>query len=45
MTVDAQVTVAAAAPEGREFFGRVQLVNARGTVAGTGNVSIGKVAP
>ena len=37
--------VAAAAPEGRAFFGRVQLVNARGTVAGVGSVAIGKVVP
>ncbi|WP_217127768.1 S8 family serine peptidase [Streptomyces sp. AC558_RSS880] len=44
-TVSGDVTVAAAAPEGRAFFGRVQLVNARGTVAGVGNVAIEKVAP
>ncbi|MET8897219.1 S8 family serine peptidase [Streptomyces albogriseolus] len=44
-TVSGEVTVAAAAPEGRAFFGRVQLVNARGTVAGTGNVAIEKVVP
>jgi hypothetical protein len=31
------------APEGREFFGQVQLVNARGTVAGLGSVKIEKV--
>ncbi|MFI0501619.1 S8 family serine peptidase [Streptomyces albogriseolus] len=43
--VSGEVTVAAAAPEGRAFFGRVQLVNARGTVAGIGNVAIGKVVP
>ncbi|MFI8202162.1 S8 family serine peptidase [Streptomyces sp. NPDC085937] len=42
-TVSGEVTVAAAAPEGRAFFGRVQLVNARGTVAGLGNVAIEKV--
>jgi hypothetical protein len=42
-SVSATVTAAAAAPEGRAFFGRVQLVNANGTVAGTGNVAIGKV--
>ncbi|MFD7817297.1 S8 family serine peptidase [Streptomyces sp. NPDC059785] len=41
--VTASVTAAAAAPEGREFFGQVQLVNARGTVAGTGSVLIEKV--
>ncbi|MFF4560770.1 S8 family serine peptidase [Streptomyces sp. NPDC001435] len=44
-TVTGQVTAAAPAPEGREFFGRVQLVNARGTVAGVGSVKIGKVTP
>ncbi|MFI1420350.1 S8 family serine peptidase [Streptomyces sp. NPDC020731] len=44
-SVSGDVTVAAAAPEGRAFFGRVQLVNARGTVAGVGNVAIEKVAP
>ncbi|MDG9716822.1 S8 family serine peptidase [Streptomyces sp. DH24] len=44
-TVTASVTAAAAAPEGREFFGRVQLVNARGTVAGAGSVAIEKVTP
>ncbi|MFI1568002.1 S8 family serine peptidase [Streptomyces sp. NPDC020490] len=44
-TVSANVTAAAAAPEGREFFGQVQLVNANGTVAGLGNVAIEKVTP
>ncbi|MGI5140001.1 MULTISPECIES: S8 family serine peptidase [unclassified Streptomyces] len=44
-TVSGSVTAAAAAPEGREFFGQVQLVNARGTVAGVGNVKIEKVTP
>ncbi|AYN41336.1 serine protease [Streptomyces dangxiongensis] len=44
-TVTGQVTAAAEAPAGREFFGRVQLVNAHGTVAGTGSVKIGKVTP
>ncbi|WP_324783894.1 S8 family serine peptidase [Streptomyces sp. H51] len=44
-TVSADVTAAAAAPEGREFFGQVQLVNANGTVAGIGNVAIEKVTP
>ncbi|MET7457083.1 S8 family serine peptidase [Streptomyces sp. NPDC005574] len=43
--VSASVTAAAAAPEGREFFGQVQLVNARGTVAGVGSVAIEKVTP
>lgn len=44
-TVTGQVTAAAAAPEGREFFGQVQLVNAHGTAAGTGSVKIEKVTP
>ncbi|MFJ8599584.1 S8 family serine peptidase [Streptomyces shenzhenensis] len=44
-TVTGQVTAAAPAPEGREFFGQVQLVNARGTVAGVGSVQIEKVTP
>ncbi|PWI18386.1 serine protease [Streptomyces sp. Act143] len=43
--VTASVTAAAPAPEGREFFGQVQLVNARGTVAGIGSVKIEKVTP
>ncbi|NYV76698.1 S8 family serine peptidase [Streptomyces sp. UH6] len=37
------VTVGAAAPEGREFFGQVQLVNGNGTPAGVGSVKIGSV--
>ncbi|MFI6008759.1 S8 family serine peptidase [Streptomyces sp. NPDC051243] len=44
-TVAGSVTAQAAAPEGREFFGQVRLVNARGTVAGVGNVKIEKVTP
>ncbi|MFD4548909.1 S8 family serine peptidase [Streptomyces sp. NPDC058466] len=44
-TVSGTVTAAAAAPAGREFFGQVQLVNARGTVAGLGSVKIEKVTP
>jgi hypothetical protein len=44
-TVSGNVVAAAAAPEGREFFGQVQLVNARGTAAGTGSVKIEKVTP
>ncbi|MGW0787376.1 S8 family serine peptidase [Streptomyces sp. NPDC002911] len=43
--VGAEVVVAGAAPEGRQFFGEVQLANARGTAAGTGSVVIEKVAP
>ncbi|MFJ4711685.1 S8 family serine peptidase [Streptomyces sp. NPDC088785] len=42
-TVSAQVTAADAAPEGREFFGQVQLLNERGVVTGTGSVKIEKV--
>ncbi|SPE49794.1 Serine protease AprX [Streptomyces netropsis] len=41
--VTAQVVVAGAAPEGRTFFGDVQLVNAAGTAAGGGSVKIEKV--
>ncbi|MGW5254059.1 S8 family serine peptidase [Streptomyces sp. NPDC004012] len=44
-TVSGSVSAAAAAPEGREFFGQVQLVDARGTVAGVGSVKIEKVTP
>ncbi|MFJ4472269.1 S8 family serine peptidase [Streptomyces sp. NPDC089424] len=44
-TVTGDVVATAAAPEGREFFGQVQLVNARGTAAGIGNVKIEKVTP
>ncbi|MEU3523540.1 S8 family serine peptidase [Streptomyces sp. NPDC038707] len=44
-TVTGQVTATAEAPAGREFFGRVQLVNARGTTAGTASVKLGKVTP
>ncbi|MEV5144151.1 S8 family serine peptidase [Streptomyces sp. NPDC052727] len=44
-TVTGQVTAAAEAPAGREFFGQVQLVNARGTIAGSGSVKIEKVTP
>lgn len=44
-TVTGKVTAAAEAPEGREFFGQVRLVNARGTVAGLGSVRIEKVVP
>ncbi|MGW7790652.1 S8 family serine peptidase, partial [Streptomyces tricolor] len=42
-TVTGQVTAAAEAPAGREFFGRVQLVNARGAGAGTGTRKMEKV--
>ncbi|MFJ5829894.1 S8 family serine peptidase [Streptomyces sp. NPDC093089] len=43
--VTAEVVVGGPAPEGRQFFGQVQLLNARGTVAGTGSVLIGAVTP
>ncbi|MER8038052.1 S8 family serine peptidase [Streptomyces hydrogenans] len=43
--VPAEVVVGGPAPEGRQFFGEVQLLNARGTVAGTGSVLIGSVTP
>lgn len=43
--VSGTVTALAPAPEGREFFGQVQLVNARGTAAGLGSVKIEKVTP
>jgi hypothetical protein len=43
--VAGSVTAKAAAPEGREFFGQVQLVNARGTAAGIASVKIEKVTP
>jgi subtilisin family serine protease len=41
--VGAEVVVSGAAPEGRQFFGEVRLLNGRGTVAGSGSVVIGKV--
>ncbi|MFD9412909.1 S8 family serine peptidase [Streptomyces sp. NPDC059989] len=44
-SVSANVLVNSAAPEGRQFFGQVQLLNARGTAAGTGSVQIEKVLP
>ncbi|MGW0751076.1 S8 family serine peptidase [Streptomyces sp. NPDC002587] len=44
-TVSANVLVNGAAPEGRLLFGQVNLLNARGTAAGTGNVQIEKVTP
>ncbi|MGW0631000.1 S8 family serine peptidase [Streptomyces sp. NPDC002758] len=44
-TVSGEVTAAAEAPAGREFFGQVQLVNGRGTAAGVGSVKIEKVTP
>lgn len=43
--VSANVVAGSAAPEGRQFFGEVQLLNNRGTVAGTGSVQIAKVTP
>ncbi|MFJ3924011.1 S8 family serine peptidase [Streptomyces sp. NPDC090022] len=43
--VSANVLVTGAAPEGRQFFGEVQLLSGRGTAAGTGSVQIEKVTP
>ncbi|MFC4035423.1 S8 family serine peptidase [Streptomyces polygonati] len=40
--VSASVVASSAAPAGRQFFGEVQLLNARGTVAGKGSVIITK---
>lgn len=40
ITVSAEVTANQAAPEGRELFGTVSLVNERGTATGTGSVRI-----
>ncbi|MGW0827549.1 S8 family serine peptidase [Streptomyces sp. NPDC002845] len=42
-TVSASLTAAAAVPQGRDVFGEIRLVNARGTVAGVGHVRIEKV--
>ncbi|MBA2806169.1 S8 family serine peptidase [Streptomyces sp. KM273126] len=44
-TFSGSVVAQAEAPAGREFFGEVQLVNARGTAAGVGSVRIEKVTP
>ncbi|MFF2325684.1 MULTISPECIES: S8 family serine peptidase [unclassified Streptomyces] len=41
--IGAEVSVGGAAPEGRQFFGEVHLVNSHGTAAGTGSVVIEKV--
>ncbi|GAB2844438.1 S8 family serine peptidase [Streptomyces deserti] len=41
--VSAEVLVKAAGPAGRQFFGEVRLVNARGSAAGLGTVVIEKV--
>ncbi|WP_240138675.1 S8 family serine peptidase [Streptomyces sp. MUM 178J] len=41
--VGAEVLVVGEAPEGRQFFGEVKLLNGRGTVAGAGSVVIEKV--
>jgi subtilisin family serine protease len=41
--VSAEVLVQAAGPAGRQFFGEVRLVNARGSAAGLGKVVIEKV--
>ncbi|RSS82028.1 S8 family serine peptidase [Streptomyces sp. WAC06614] len=44
-TVSANVLVSSAAPEGRQFFGQLQLLSGRGTPAGTASVQIEKVTP
>ena len=41
--IAAEVSVAGPAPAGRQLFGEVNLVNGRGTTAGTGSVVIEKV--
>ncbi|MFJ6796641.1 S8 family serine peptidase [Streptomyces sp. NPDC091268] len=43
--VSANVLVTSQAPEGRQFFGQVKLLNGRGTAAGIGSVQIDKVLP
>ncbi|MGK5629119.1 S8 family serine peptidase [Streptomyces sp. URMC 123] len=43
--VGAEIVVAGEAPEGRVFFGDVQLLTARGTATGTGSVRIEKTIP
>ncbi|WP_112465614.1 S8 family serine peptidase [Streptomyces triticisoli] len=43
--ITADVVANEPAPAGREFFGEVQVLNTRGTVAGLGSVKIGKVIP
>ncbi|MEV7424289.1 S8 family serine peptidase [Streptomyces sp. NPDC091212] len=43
--VSAEIVVNSAAPAGRQFFGEVKLLNARGTAAGTGSVIIESVTP
>jgi hypothetical protein len=43
--VTASVLASASAPAGRQFFGQVQLLDARGSVAGTGSVLITKTVP
>ncbi|OIJ90266.1 S8 family serine peptidase [Streptomyces colonosanans] len=43
--ISADVVANEPAPDGREFFGELQVLNARGTVAGLGSVKIGQVIP
>ncbi|MFD9910838.1 S8 family serine peptidase [Streptomyces sp. NPDC059063] len=43
--VTADLVVGTPAAEGRVLFGEVNLLNARGTVAGTGSVTVEKVTP
>ncbi|UWE08419.1 S8 family serine peptidase [Actinacidiphila bryophytorum] len=44
-TVSASVLAAAQAPAGRQLFGQVQLLDAGGTIAGTGSVLITSTTP
>jgi subtilisin family serine protease len=43
--IGAQVTVTGSAPEGREFFGEVRLLNAAGSATGAGGIRIESVTP
>jgi hypothetical protein len=44
-SLTASVLASSAAPAGRRFFGEVQLLNARGSIAGTGSVVITTTVP
>jgi hypothetical protein len=43
--IGAEVTVTGSAPEGREFFGEVRLLNAAGSATGAGGIRIESVTP
>jgi hypothetical protein len=43
--VSASLTAAAPAPAGRQLFGEVRLLDARGSVAGKGSVIVTSTAP